>query len=631
MEYEEAIKNDKRNWSQIYFAYLIDKNFFFNTFISESFINIRSIKINLFCFRLEVIFVFNALFFTEKYISKAYYNNGKFMEKNEETFKQTFNIDFGDNHQEIQLSSKKSKICKIAVLTVSLVAIITTVTLLVAHFKYGLFSDSETYQVADIKREGNSMEYFSENRKLQTKLTYATGEIAETEQEVDTDFVVMLKEKKGNTITGYLAILDSKAKTKEEEAQLETFDIFDAKTLKEIEANPEGIKIPIAEFTFDENGTLLKINLPKTIDLYTAEKIIELIKDVIPKLSRNKKEDADNGIEIKTRSKGNKKKTFSQYEAPKEFVDRYSKSTFKGSKVSRLIETDIEDEKISEIRANTNLHLETQKNGDEEEQNGFGIDDLKVNVDSKIVATKTETDKTNEIKLVEELVSKMTFADSEEILNALNENKNLEEEKQLRNLASTYYEWALFENIDFLGAKASAYYVIDLSKGKVVNKIKIKAGTYTAWVGNEDGLSQSKSDSNKDSRTDLLLGSFPIVAYEIRIDIKLSLSLSAGVTLLTNKFKVTLSGSVDLKAEVAAGYLIKFTAGVKGKIIGASFTCGFNISPLSFSKSDSKINISSGTITGYLKGEIKGTGKTLVNQELQIWKGWLNKDIPLKY
>ena len=77
MEYEEAIKNDKRNWSQIYFAYLIDKNFFFNTFISESFINIRSIKINLFCFRLEVIFVFNALFFTEKYISKAYYNNGK--------------------------------------------------------------------------------------------------------------------------------------------------------------------------------------------------------------------------------------------------------------------------------------------------------------------------------------------------------------------------------------------------------------------------------------------------------------------------------------------------------------------------------------------------------------------------
>ena len=33
------------------------------------------------------------------------------MEKNEETFKQTFNVDFGENHDEITLSSKKSKIC----------------------------------------------------------------------------------------------------------------------------------------------------------------------------------------------------------------------------------------------------------------------------------------------------------------------------------------------------------------------------------------------------------------------------------------------------------------------------------------------------------------------------------------
>ena len=38
------------------------------------------------------------------------------MEKNEETFKQTFNTDFGENKQEIILSSKKSKICKIIAL-----------------------------------------------------------------------------------------------------------------------------------------------------------------------------------------------------------------------------------------------------------------------------------------------------------------------------------------------------------------------------------------------------------------------------------------------------------------------------------------------------------------------------------
>ena len=77
MEYEEAIKNDKRSLGQMYIAYLFDKNLFLNTFISKSFINLRTIKINIFFFRLEVIFLLNALFYTDKFISKAYYNNGK--------------------------------------------------------------------------------------------------------------------------------------------------------------------------------------------------------------------------------------------------------------------------------------------------------------------------------------------------------------------------------------------------------------------------------------------------------------------------------------------------------------------------------------------------------------------------
>ena len=560
------------------------------------------------------------------------------MEKNEETFKQTFNVDFGENHQEIILSSKKSKICKIATLIVAGIAIITTTVLLVAHFKYGLFG-SKSSQIIEINREANSLEFFSETRNLKTKMTYATGQAVSTEQIIDTDFVVLLKEKKEikekSTFynIGYIVILGSKVKANEEEAQLDSFNIFDEKIIKEFEANPNGSKYPFAQFSFYEDGTIIKINLPKDIDLYNAEKLISLIKDVIPKLSINK-EDEENGIEITTKTKnknGKKQKTFSKYDPPKEFYDKYSKTTFKGSKISKLVETDVEDDKISEIRSNTNLHLETEKDG--EEENGFGIDDLLVNVDTKIVSTKTETEKLDDIKLIERLTQKLTFVDSEELMNSLHKTNEIEiedEETPMRNLATTTsWQWALFEDKKFLGTKASAYYVIDLKNNKVVNKIKIKAGSFTASVGNEKGMSQSKSDSSKDTRGSLLLGTFPIAAYEIRIDIKLSMGLSAGVTVSTKQLKITLSGSVDIKAELVVGTLIKFTAGVKGKIIGASFTCAFNKSPLSFSKSGSKINISSGTITGYLTGEIKGTGKKLVNQELQIWKGWLSKDIPL--
>ena len=70
----------------------------------------------------------------------------------------------------------------------------------------------------------------------------------------------------------------------------------------------------------------------------------------------------------------------------------------------------------------------------------------------------------------------------------------------------------LFENLSFLGTKATAYYIIDLKNSKVVNKIKIKASSFTATVGNENGMSQSKADEKKDTRGDLLLGTFPIAA-----------------------------------------------------------------------------------------------------------------------
>jgi hypothetical protein len=217
-------------------------------------------------------------------------------------------------------------------------------------------------------------------------------------------------------------------------------------------------------------------------------------------------------------------------------------------------------------------------------------------------------------------------------LNSLHENKNLkkkQKEEQPRQLISTYYEWVLFDDIDFLGAKASAVYVIDFSDTEVANSIKIEFGCFSIKVGNEKGIDKDKTGSDNDEREDLLLGTFPVLAYEIHLDIKLSMSLSAGVTCSTNKVIITLSGSVELSAEVVVGSLLEFTAGVKGEIIGASFTCVFNKPSLTFSRDDSKINISSGAITGYLKGVTKVFDVTVVNVELKIWDGWLDKDIPL--
>ena len=219
------------------------------------------------------------------------------------------------------------------------------------------------------------------------------------------------------------------------------------------------------------------------------------------------------------------------------------------------------------------------------------------------------------------------------------EEEKKEEEEKLRNLAfkketevSGDYVFVLYENQNFLGKEAKATYVINLEDGKVENKIVVEAGGFELTVGNDDGIEKPKSGTKKgkDTRKKLLLGRFPIVAYEIKLDITLSMSLNAGVTIATNKFYITLSGTVDISAEITVGTVVRFTAGVKGTIINADFQCGFNTKTQSFLRSESYLKLSSCNVVGYLKGEVRGTGIKLVNEVLEIWKGWKSKDV-LKY
>ena len=563
------------------------------------------------------------------------------MDKIEQPFKQSFDIDFGEIQPQNQ-PSKKSKIIKISALIVAGVAIITTVALLVAHFKFGLF-DKEVYDLASVKREVYSADFFTEEKTIKTRMGYVNGENFEKEQLINTNFLVLLTDKKEEKIgtfinTAFLVVHDSKTKVDGVETELGSLNIFDEKSVKDFESNPDGFKHPFAYFKFYENGTLIDINLPKQTDPLNARNIIDLINNVIPKLSRNKTEDDKDGLEIKTRT-NRKKKTFSEYTPPKEYMEKYTKAKFKGSKITKLVETDVEDEKITEIRANTNVYLETQKN--EDNTNHFGLENFKFDISSKIVATKNEKEKTVVAKLLEKLASKIEFINSDKLMELyyekVDEEKNTEEaivEQQKRNLAGVdaklYWEWVLL-NKDILGTSVSASYVIDFSSTKITNKIVIKAGRVTLTFGNKDGLSkkegQNKEDSSSSTGKDFTLCSVPLYAGLIHLDVKLSFSLSYGIKFETNyDVTVKLNGKVDLKAEInAGGWFVKLTMGVKGNMIDANFSTKFGKSSGLYSKKNFSLTIGAGNITGYLNGEVGG--QKLVNVQLEIWKGFTPKQI----
>lgn len=561
------------------------------------------------------------------------------MEKGEEIFKQSFDIDLGD-YKIHEQKSNKSKIIKISAIIVAGIALITTVALLIAHFKYGAFY-SEIYQVGNIKREIYSADYFTEEKIFKTKMGYINGENVEQEQLITTNFVVLVTDREEFKVNGkidyintaFLVQLDSKLKMNDKEVELGSLNIFDENAIKDFESNPDGEKHPFAYFKFYENGTLININLPKQTNSLDAENIINLVNNVIPQLTRNRTDDKNNGIEIKTRT-DKKKKTFAKFEPPKEYLDKYTKFKFRGSKVSKLVETDVEDEKIKEIRSNTNLYLQTQKN--EDNTNHFGLEDFKFDLSSKIKATKNDKQKIDDAKLIEKLASKLEFIDSEKLMESLlikegvvkdsGEETAVEEPKQ-RNLgvnAKLYWEWVLF-NKDILGQEVSASYIVDFTYAKITNKIQLKAGPLTLALGNKYGVTnqggKNADDSGSSKDTDITLCTIPIYGVA-NLKIKISFSVSYGFKFETsNDITVKLNGKVDLKAEI--DLVAKF--GVRGNMIDADFKTKFGKVSGKYSQKDFCIEIGAGAISGYVTASIGGFN--LFNAELKIWEGFGKKRI----
>ena len=76
MDFEEAKFLDKRSYFNIFWSYLVDTQIILGTFCTENYLYLFVIKLSFFAFTFQISFFLNALFYSDKYISNAYYNNG---------------------------------------------------------------------------------------------------------------------------------------------------------------------------------------------------------------------------------------------------------------------------------------------------------------------------------------------------------------------------------------------------------------------------------------------------------------------------------------------------------------------------------------------------------------------------
>ena len=293
-------------------------------------------------------------------------------------YKRNFQCFFGKQRNTHSKNNTKVKLAISIISTILILAAITT--LLIGYFKFYWFK-SEIYKVdANITREVNQANFFSETKTIKTRIALEEGAYEEQNYEVNTDFMVYLKDRTQLKDNDYLnkaslVILNSTMTSNEGEQELPSFDIYDKKKVGEFESFPDGSKFPISSFSFYENGTIVDIKFPEFTDEYNGQILKELVEKVIPKLSRNRTEDNANGLNIKTRT-DRKKKTLIEEEKPQQYL------SFKGSKFSRTVQRDFEDDKLTDIKSKSDIVLVSTP---EEDEKVFGVKEFYFRSESNIM------------------------------------------------------------------------------------------------------------------------------------------------------------------------------------------------------------------------------------------------------
>ena len=507
--------------------------------------------------------------------------------------------------------------------------IITISILLIGHFKFNWFNN-EIYNI-DIKISRNEYQtnFFNEKKTIKTKVGFTNGVDQKNELEIFIDFMVVQTDKKRSTNekdlinNATLVILDAKANIKNEPKDIISFNIFNESIVNEFKSNPNGELYPMSIFSFYENGTINNIKLPNNMNKNNAFIIIELIEKIIPKLSRNKTEDISKGLAINIK-KDREKRILVESQSPREI------NKFRGSKLSKTVERDVENEHLVKIISNANLDLRTEKKN---EQVDFGLKEFRSEEESIIFSKGIKKEK-EIVELVEKLSEYYTFISSTDLIQLLSEKENdgkkvydsnekkrkIESKKtKIRKLGLECSFCVMLKNFNILGIDIDVFFDFEAMGDKFSAGLSFFVQDLDFYFGT-NGASYSYSH---------YYGDWTLLRFQFPPMPAIGVALKAGGTITIKqkinredkpRIVISLSGSISAKAEVSAGWdkFVSISAGAEGTIISSSLSGNIN-DDLSV---DIHGKISGGDIKVYVEG--KAMDHSIFKMDYQVWGGWSN-------
>ena len=536
------------------------------------------------------------------------------------------NDDF--DSKDIIMPPKNYKKIKITLSLIAALAIITTTTLLVGHYKFNWFQ-SEIYKIdAKISRKVHQANYFSHIKKSNFNIGYVSGVKEKNENEIYTNFLVLQTDRKELENNDFLniatlVILDAKAKSENEIKDGISFNPFDENIISEVKANPDGSKYPIAIFSFYENGTIADIKMPNNMNSANVYAILELIENVVPKLSRNRTEDISNGLNIETK-KDKSKKTLVEVQSPKEIPE------YKGSLFTKSILRDIDDGRLTKITTQSNLNIEDDE---EDKDEVYGLKDFSYEEKTEIISTSINEEKENTEK-IKNIIQYFTFIDSKDLLKSFEEKEKEKKEyvvdeyqedlnspeSKLRKLDFSKFnaeKTIPLKSFKVLKVKIEFKVQIGVSNGKAFAKLIVSTDLGNISFG-KDGIQAvlSKTFSTGDLTIfKFRFPPFPIISVSLKGGASLTITVNID-TAAEEKLNISISGSIYAKCEISVSILIaSASAGVQGTILSANVGAKINKEKqLSFYGS-----LTAAQVSVYVKWRVLWIKK---QKEWKVFNGW---------
>ena len=526
-----------------------------------------------------------------------------------------------ENIIEEELIQEKKKVNKKIVIGLSiagLIAITVLTTLLVGYFKFEWFQKKQNNVIQNTYHKGQVL-LFNEVKTLTTEMkTIDKNKI--DEYKFNTDFLVMINSKKklkyfgeiDNLYNATLVILKMDTTDKE----VGGLNLLDEKELENIAKNPELFEHPIAKFAFYENGTLVDIYIAKDTNKFFASSMIDLIEEIIPRISKKLYNKEQNGVEFSFDEENDE---LVEDHKDKEFTDKYSKIGFKGSKINKKITRKVSKDAINQVTIETQLNLNSDKPENDEDFYDIGLNGytFKINSDLNMVENKDDRELIDKIQLIiekldyeesQKLLERFAEKEMEELKNLVKEAENSKENdetdnKQLRNLLEASFTLA---KIDVLGKKVSFSILASFQSGSASFTLQAKCDGSAFKLSSQ---SFSGTYKKKDESTfTLITVPFTVSGIPLKFTLKAKTGyeVSATFTISNSESKIKLSGSVygSLDGSVTFDALvISASLGIDARLLSLTLSKTGNLSTNTVTGSSSaKI----GPITIYASGHVAG-------------------------